>query len=94
MDIVVDVDRQQVLDQMDPIVQQVSQQVIEPTYTLEGETLVVDKGQAGYQVDKEDLTELLLRHLREGSEGKVEYTAPVVAPSPVSMEDILSLIHI
>lgn len=88
VDIVVDVDRQQVLDQMDPIVQQVSQQVIEPTYTLEGETLVVDKGQAGYQVDKEDLTELLLKHLREGSEGKVEYTAPVVEPSPVSMEDI------
>lgn len=88
IDTVVDVDHDQVLAQMDPIVQQVSQQVIEPTYALEGEMLIVDKGQAGYQVDKEELSQLLLKHLREGSEGKVEYTAEVVEPAPVSMEDI------
>ena len=88
VDAVVDVDQEKVLAQMDPIVAQVSQQVVEPTYALEGETLRVDKGQAGYQVNKEDLTQQLLQHLRAGSEGKVEYTAPVVEPSPVNMEEI------
>ncbi len=84
----IEVDPQSVESQMDDVVTQVSQQVEQPSYTLEGEKLVIDKGQSGYEVDKQQLSQLVLEHLIQGSSETIEYTAPVVEPDSVDLQAI------
>lgn len=84
----VDVDPQIVESQMDGVAAQVSQQVEQPTYALEGDTLTIDRGQAGYEVDKQELSQLVLERLTQGSSEPIEYTAPIVEPDPVDLQAI------
>lgn len=84
----IDVDPQMVESQMDDVVARVSQQVEQPSYTLEGDKLVIDRGQSGYEVDQQQLSQLVLEHLTQGSEEAIEYTAPVVEPEPVDLQAI------
>lgn len=84
----VNVDPQIVESQMEGVAAQVSQQVEQPSYALEGDTLIIDRGQAGYEVDKQQLSQLVLERLTQGSSEPIEYTAPVVEPDPVNLQAI------
>lgn len=84
----IDVDPQMVESQMDDVAAQVSQQVEQPSYVLEGDKLVIDRGQSGYEVDKQQLSQLVLERLTQGSNEPIEYTAPVAEPEPVDLQAI------
>ena len=83
-------DEGQVMARMDDVIEQISQKVVEPNYSLEAGKLVIDRGQSGYEIDKDELAAMVLEHLMKGAKETIDYEAEVVEPRPVDLEAIHS----
>lgn len=79
---------------MEEIIAKIGQEVVEPTYKIENEKLIVDRGESGLKIDSGELTGLVQTALEQGNLKPIEYTAEVTAQSPVDFNAILSALSL
>lgn len=90
IEVAIEADESRVMAKMDDVIEQISQKVVEPNYNLEQGKLVIDRGQSGYEINKEDLAAMVLEHLTKGAKDTIDYEAEIVEPQPVDVEAIHS----
>lgn len=87
---------------VDDIASKVPGLVIQASYYIEGNQLIIDKGQKGIEIDKEDLKDKILENLknRDVSKGiidskvqEIEIKANEVDPDPIDIEKIYKEIY-
>lgn len=89
---VVEADNAIVREKMDGIIADIGQEVIAPTYKIEGESLIVDRGASGLIIENQVLCDLVIEQLSNGKFLPIEYAAEIVAPPAVDFTAIHSAV--